>query len=103
MGGAKGTLSEIKAWLADALGRFAGHQHMIANVALRIEGDTAVGRTMCHNPMVMDRGNGQTHVFYCGLWYVDRLVRTPQGWRIKERREERSYFHNLPADFEFPK
>ena len=27
----------------------------------------------------------------CGLWYVDKLVRTPDGWRIKERVEEKVY------------
>ena len=38
-------------------------------------------------------------VFYCGLWYVDELVRTPDGWRINERVEEKSYVHNMPKDF----
>jgi hypothetical protein len=102
MGGASGTLPEIKAWLARVMPHFAGHQHMIANVALQIDGDTATGRTMCHNPMVLDRGDGKTHVFFCGLWYADRLVRTPRGWRIRERREIRSYFHNVPDDFKVP-
>ena len=49
--------------------------------------------------MVIDKGNGETHVFYCGLWYVDKFVRTPDGWRIKERVEEKSYMHNVPSDF----
>ena len=30
------------------------------------------------------------------------LVRTPDGWRIKERYEEKSYFHNVPSDFKTP-
>jgi hypothetical protein len=71
---------------------------MIANTVLELDGDTARARTICHNPMVLDRGEGQTHVFFCGLWYRDVLVRTPQGWRIKDRYEERSYFHNAPPD-----
>jgi hypothetical protein len=41
-------------------------------------------------------------VFFCGLWYRDVLVRTPEGWRIRERVEEKSFFHNLPADFAVP-
>jgi hypothetical protein len=52
--------------------------------------------------MVIDTGNGETHVFYCGLWYVDKFVRTADGWRIKERVEQKSYMHNVPADFSVP-
>ena len=33
-------------------------------------------------------------------WYCDKLVRTPDGWRIQERVEEGSYFHNVPPDFQ---
>jgi len=99
MGGAKGSLPEIKEFLRKAMAQFSGFQHMIANSTIELRGDTATGRTICHNPMVMTRPDGQTHVFYCGLWYVDRLVRTPEGWRIRERVEEKCYFHNVPGDF----
>jgi 3-phenylpropionate/cinnamic acid dioxygenase small subunit len=99
MGGAKGTLPEIKQWLAKAMAQFSGFQHMIANSMIELRGDEATGHTMCHNPMVMPTKDGGTHVFYCGLWYNDKLVRTPKGWRIRERVEESCYFHNLPADF----
>ena len=99
MGGAKGNPKEIKAWLAKAMAQFEGYQHKIANSMDELHGDTATGRTICHNPMVLPRPNGEQHVFYCGLWYVDKLVRTPKGWRIAERVEEKCYFHNLPKDF----
>jgi len=99
MGGAKGSLPEIKEFLRKAMAQFSGFQHMIANSMIELRGDTATGRTMCHNPMVLTRPDGRTHVFYCGLWYVDRLVRTPAGWRIRERVEEKCYFHNVPSDF----
>ena len=99
MGGAKGSLPEIKEFLRKAMAQFSGFQHMIANSMIELRGDTATGRTICHNPMVLTRPDGQTHVFTCGLWYVDRLVRTPEGWRIRERVEEKCYFHNVPGDF----
>jgi hypothetical protein len=99
MGGAKGRLPEIKEFLRKAMAQFSGFQHMIANSMIELRGDTATGRTICHNPMVMTRPDGSTHVFYCGLWYVDALVRTPRGWRIRERVEEKCYFHNVPNDF----
>jgi len=39
---------------------------------------------MCHNPMVNATKDGGTHVWFCGLWYRDKLVRTKGGWRISE-------------------
>jgi hypothetical protein len=99
MGGARGSLPEIKEFLRKAMRQFSGFQHMIANSMIDLRGDRASGRTICHNPMVMTKPDGSTHVFYCGLWYLDELVRTPRGWRISERVEEKCYFHNLPPDF----
>jgi hypothetical protein len=31
------------------------------------------------------------------LWYIDKFVRTPKGWRISERVEEGCYAHNVPS------
>jgi ketosteroid isomerase-like protein len=101
MGGARGTLPEIKAYLAAALAHFTGFQHLVATSELTISGDTAVSKTICHNPMVMDV-DGAEWVFFCGLWYHDVMVRTPDGWRICERSEEKSYFYNLPPAFSPP-
>ena len=99
MGGARGSLPEIKEFLRKAMRQFSGFQHMIANSMIDLRGDEATGRTICHNPMVLTKPSGETHVFYCGLWYLDELVRTPRGWRIRQRVEEKCYFHNVPADF----
>jgi hypothetical protein len=99
MGGAKGSLPEIKHFLRKAMKQFSGFQHMIGNSMIDLRGDVATGRTICHNPMVLTRPDGETHVFTCGLWYLDELVRTPDGWRIRKRVEEKCYFHNVPRDF----
>jgi ketosteroid isomerase-like protein len=101
MGGARGTLPEIKAYLEAALAHFTGFQHLVATSELTITGDTAISKTICHNPMVMNV-DGKDWVFFCGLWYHDHLIRTGQGWRIRERSEEKSYFYNLPPAFEPP-
>ena len=98
MGGGKGDLPYIKAYLAAALKQFSGFQHLVATTELAIHGDTAHARTICHNPMIWHDG-GKAHVFFCGLWYRDKMVRTPHGWRISERVEESSYFYNVPAHF----
>jgi ketosteroid isomerase-like protein len=94
-GGARGDLATIKAFLADALATFTAHQHLVAASKIELAGDTATGRTMCHNPMVLD-GDGGQHVMFVGLWYVDRFVRTEAGWRIQHRAQELAYLHDLP-------
>jgi ketosteroid isomerase-like protein len=101
MGGARGDLPAIKTYLADALAHFKGFQHLVATSELSITGDSAQAKTICHNPMIIDV-NGTDWPFFCGLWYHDTLVRTPEGWRICERSEEKSYFFNLPPGFAPP-
>ena len=91
LGGTRGNLAETKAFLAGAMPMFVGFQHMVATSKLSIDGDRATGRTICHNPMVVATPDGKTRVLYCGLWYRDVFVRTPEGWRIKERHEEKCY------------
>ena len=99
LGGIKGDLTEIKEYLTRVLPFFPASQHMIANSRVWLDGDSARARTMCHNPMVMPLPDDGTQVAFYGLWYVDRLVRTPQGWRIRERVEERGYDFNVPKEF----
>lgn len=96
-GGAKGTFAQIKAWLPGALARFPVFQHMVATTRLDLDGDTATSRTILFNPMVHRDAAGGEQVFFIGLWYRDRLVRTAEGWRIAERYEEMAYSHNVPA------
>lgn len=90
-GGIRGTLPEHKAYNAEVLTTFKGTQHLMALPVVEVEGDTATARTICFNPMVVD----DKRVFFVGLWYHDRLLRTSTGWRFVERVEECSYFHNL--------
>ena len=97
-GGVKGNLQETKAYLAKALKPFSGMQHMLGLPVIKITGDTAKVRTTTFNPMVIER-EGKPHIFFVGLWYCDDLIRIKNSWRIQSRREEVSYFHNLPEDF----
>lgn len=95
----RGTLAEIKVFLARSLAGFRSTQHAVSTSKIVFDGDTASGRTICFNPVVIDKGNGATHVLFVGCWYRDTFVRTPRGWRIRTRYEEQSYLHNLPANF----
>jgi hypothetical protein len=95
MVGFRGNLAETKAFLVQGLAQLAAYQHSISTSQIRIDGDTAHGRTLCSNPMVIEV-NGTKQTLFVGLWYRDTFVRTPKGWRIRERYEERCYTHNVP-------
>mgnify|MGYP003124368767 CR=1 FL=1 len=82
-GGSAGNLAETKAFLAEAMPMFSSFQHMVSTSKIDIDGDTAHVKTICHNPMVMKLGDDKVQVFYCGLWYVDEMVRT--GWEARRR------------------
>ena len=99
-GGPKGSYPEIKEFLMKAMVMFPSFQHMIGNSRVRIDGDKATARTICHNPMTIKLPEGGSQVAFYGLWYVDKLVRTESGWRLCERIEEPAYTHNLPAGFQ---
>jgi 3-phenylpropionate/cinnamic acid dioxygenase small subunit len=90
-GAIRGTWPEHKAYDIAVLPSFKGTQHVMGLPTIVVDGDTATARTVCFNPMVVN----DQKVFFCGLWYDDRLVRTQTGWRFAERVEQLSYFHNL--------
>ena len=89
MGGVDGRYPEVKAWLAQVLPNFPAYAHMLGNVDVSIDGDTATSRTLCFNPMVLGGDDGQ--VLFCGLWYDDEFVRTAEGWRMTKRVEEKCF------------
>jgi ketosteroid isomerase-like protein len=100
-GGPRGDLATVKAFLAEVLPRHAGHQHLVGSVVIDLDGDQATVRSICHNPMLLATESAssarQARPYFCGLWYRDSLVRTPAGWRIRERYEEKCYLWFPPA------
>ncbi len=95
-GGPEGDLASTKRFLADALPVFASTQHMLGASLINVDGDTAQVRTTCHNPMVL--AGAARAGWVIGLWYVDALVRTDDGWRIRHRRQECSHVVRELAD-----
>jgi len=87
-GGIKGSYPEVKAWLTKVLTFFAAYQHLVTNKEITIDGDTATSRAGFYNPMGHDRADGTRAYFHCGGEYRDQLVRTPDGWRIRNRFEQ---------------
>jgi hypothetical protein len=94
-GGIAGAYPQMKAWLAQALSRYSGYQHLVANADIRLDGDAASGRIMCLNPMPTPGAAGASQVTYNGLWYIDAYRRTQSGWRISSRKEERAFSHDF--------
>jgi hypothetical protein len=95
LGGPTGSYKVMKPWLEKALASYPGFQHVPVSTKIEIKGDEAFTKTVCFNPMITkDNGGVDTELFFVGLWYTDHLVRTPKGWRIKMRREDRSWFFN---------
>ena len=96
MGGSKGNLATTMEFLRTTMPTFPSYQHLVAGSEIKVDGDTARVRTMLHNPMVLSEGD-QPDLMLCGLWYLDTLVRTPDGWKFKERVEKKSYMRILPG------
>ena len=96
-GGPRAELSGIKSFLAEVMPLHSGHYHLVSNVIAEVDGDRATCRSVCNNPMVLDKGDGRTHVYFCGLWYEDELVRTDAGWRISARREQKCFLWDPEA------
>lgn len=89
MGGIDGRFPDVKAWLAQTLPNFPAYSHMLGNFDVRIDGDTASSRTILFNPMVL--GGERNQILFCGLWYEDEFVRTPDGWRMSRRVETKCF------------
>jgi hypothetical protein len=93
-GGEKGTLPELKPWLDKSLNLFDGHQHLMGNTRVQLDGDSATSQTMCLNPMPLTH-DGKQRLVFVGIWYHDEWVRTPDGWRISKRVQQKGFLHGL--------
>jgi hypothetical protein len=100
-GGIRSGVEEHVTYLEKALSKILISQHAISTVLLDIRGDEASARVHCSCPMVVELGESKRQVFFQGLWYRDRLARTPDGWRISELVEEGYWNYNVPEGFRF--
>jgi 3-phenylpropionate/cinnamic acid dioxygenase small subunit len=94
------TIDQMVEFLSQALENVVSIQHAISTSRVDIDGDVARAKTVCHCPVVLPTDNGETEMFFQGLWYEDELVRTQDGWKISKR-AERKYFHNMPPGFQW--
>ena len=73
---------EISARLSKILDSFATTSHHLSNVSIQLDGDRATAMSYVYAFHRMADTNDPMH--YWGRW-VDRLVRTKEGWRFAER------------------
>jgi hypothetical protein len=96
-GGIEGTYSDVKAWLGEAMRRFAILQHFVSNVR---EVDETGLVTVCYVRAVHGyRDEGKMKFFELGGEYHDRWRDTDGGPRIVERALSVRYFQGevVPA------
>lgn len=91
-GGIEGDAGQVAGWLSQSMELFPMRQHLIVNRRVRFElleqdtGDTARIQADYINPMrFAGHDDGSTAPdFVCGGRYAFGLVRTHDGWRLRE-------------------
>lgn len=91
-GGIEGDAVEVAGWLARSMELFPMRQHLIVNRRVRFgalehdTGDTAHVRADYVNPMRFADHDGASTApdFVCGGRCTFALVRTDEGWRLRE-------------------
>lgn len=90
-GGIEGDANKVAAWLAESMQMFSMRQHLIVNRRARFSlleqgtDDTARVQADYINPMRLGDGDGSgAPDFVCGGRYAFALLRTDDGWRLRE-------------------
>ncbi len=91
-GGPHADLKTIKKFLKENLGDLP-RQHVLANFQIKIHGDQASVRCLCHNPIALPPLGEE--IMLWGLWYNDKCIRTKNGWKIEEKVTEPCYHWKL--------
>ena len=91
-GGIAGTVDEVVEFLSTSLEMFEMTQHLVSNIDLEVNGESATVTAMFNNPMRLPGGD----TWFTGGWYHHDLVRTHDGWRSRRLREESAWFDRAP-------
>jgi hypothetical protein len=91
-GGIEGDAGQVAGWLAQSMRLFPMRQHLIVNRRVRFEileqdtGDTARVQADYINPMKFAGHDGGSTApdFVCGGRYAFGLLRTDDGWRLRQ-------------------
>jgi hypothetical protein len=86
-GGAKGSLTELKAWLSEILPTWPGRQHLLGAMMIAFDGDQAGVTISFTDTLAPSREAIKADapgLVRGGGWYHHRMVRTSEGWRSRE-------------------
>lgn len=92
--GLSGSADDYVAWLQSVLPRLDGTMHLVANHLCELNGDEAVAETYGTAVHWGSPSEDGSRNFTSGFRYVDHLIRTPSGWRIRERFAIRDWTRN---------
>ena len=86
--GIRGDIDTVAPWVEKSMANYAMTQHLISNIDVKLDGDSATVRAMFYNPMRPLNGE----MFFCGGWYTHELVRTTEGWKSRRLVIEHGWF-----------
>jgi ketosteroid isomerase-like protein len=89
-------VDQIIARIGGSILRLDCTQHLISNHQVVVDGDTATHRCQLQSQHVRAAAEGGSN-FIVGGYYEDRLVRTPDGWRITHRLMQQTWTEGNPA------
>lgn len=79
----------IRAMIEGTLMGLDATQHLVGKSLIELHGDEAEVRTYLISQHIRESAPGPVKHYFLGGEYADRVVRTPDGWRIAYRRLDR--------------
>jgi len=85
--------ANIRAMIEGTIGHLDATQHLIGKSLIEFsqDGDSAEVRTYLISQHIREATEGPVKHYFLGGEYADRVVRTPDGWRIRYRRLDRMW------------
>lgn len=80
---------EVTEYMIETHRPMGATQHRMTNMVIEVDGDRATARTYAHVVLMVDK-NDPTAWMDVIAHYDDVFVRTPDGWRISERKARQS-------------
>jgi hypothetical protein len=93
--GFTGTVEQFVEWALPRLAEMEQNMHMIGNILIRLDGDTAKVESYLWSVSVLPGANPR-QVMVCGR-YLDRFEKRSDEWRIAERLVVHDWFEEKPA------
>lgn len=87
---------QIKARIGGAILRLDRTQHMVGNHQVTVDGDEGTHRCHLQSQHVLESAEGGVN-YIVGGYYEDRVVRTPDGWRIAHRLMQQTWTEGNPG------